>query len=49
VIAEMLRLTAFPRKSGPIYAWPSPEETPARQIALGILAYQAALRDGQSG
>jgi hypothetical protein len=48
-ITETLRLPAFPRESGPIYAWPPPEETPARQLALGILAYQATLRDGQSG
>jgi hypothetical protein len=35
-IAEMLRLPFFWRDSGPIYAWPPPEETPARQLALGI-------------
>jgi hypothetical protein len=46
-IAEMLRLPFFWRDSGPIYAWPPPEETPSRQFALGMLAYQAALRDGQ--
>jgi hypothetical protein len=46
-IAEMLRLPFFWRDSGPIYAWPPPEETPARQLALGMLAYQAAFRDGQ--
>jgi hypothetical protein len=44
VIAEMLRLQYFWRDSGPIYAWPPPEETLARQRALGMLAYEAALR-----
>jgi hypothetical protein len=44
-IAEMLRLPFFWRDRGPIYAWPPPEETPARQLALRMLAYEAALRE----
>jgi hypothetical protein len=43
-IAEMLRLPFFWRDSGPIYAWPPPEETPARQIALGMLAREEAIQ-----
>jgi hypothetical protein len=43
----VLRLPFFWRDSGPIYAWPPPEETPSRRLAPGMLAYQAALRDGQ--
>jgi hypothetical protein len=45
-VAMELRLPFFWRDSGPIYAWPPPEETLSRQLALGMLAHQA-FRDGQ--